>query len=268
MCIRDRSYEFSNNESVILGYSRRISRPRGRFLNPFPSRASVSTFFQGNADLDPSYSNTIDIGYLKRWDKVTFNSSIYYQKSTDVFTFIVEDKGEKVVINENVDETNSVLEVPVIVRNPINLAENNRTGFEFTLIYNPSRKSRIFANFNLFNSETIGFHEGVNLGRTNLSWFSRINGKLTIFKKIDWQIQLFYRGPRETAQSKTKGMIFCSTALNKDIFRKNGTMSFRVRDLFNSAMYRSETFTPAFRNNVLYRRSLPSFNLSLSLIHL
>ena len=59
-------------------------------------------------------------------------------------------------------------------------------------------------------------------------------------------------------------MIFCSTALNKDIFRKNGTISFRVRDLFNSAMYRSETFTPAFRNNVLYRRSLPSFNLSLT----
>lgn len=87
---------------------------------------------------------------------------------------------------------------------------------------------------------------------------------MTIFKKIDWQIQLFYRGPRETAQSKTKGMIFCSTALNKDIFRKNGTISFRVRDLFNSAMYRSQTFTPTFRNNVLYRRSLPSFNLSLT----
>ena len=131
------SYELNNNESIILGYSRRISRPRGRFLNPFPSRASVVTFFQGNADLDPSYSNTINIGYFKSWDKVTFNSSIYFQNTTDVFTFIAEDKGEKVVISENVDETNSVFEVPVIVRNPINLAENNRTGFEFTLSFNP-----------------------------------------------------------------------------------------------------------------------------------
>ena len=87
---------------------------------------------------------------------------------------------------------------------------------------------------------------------------------MSIFKKIDWQMQLFYRGPRENAQSKTKGMIFCSTALNKDIFKKNGTLSFRVRDLFNSAMYRSETFTPTFRNNVLFRRSLPSFNLSVT----
>jgi outer membrane receptor protein involved in Fe transport len=257
------SYEFSDTESIILGYSRRISRPRGRFLNPFPSRSSVANFFQGNADLDPSYSNTVDVGYLKRWDKVTFNTSIYYQKSTEVFTFIAEDSGQKVIVSEG-ESTTDFIEVPIIVRSPINIAENNRTGFEFTLSYNPSRKSRIFLNFNLFNSETIGIHEGVDLGRTNLSWFSRANAKFTIFKDIDWQTQVFFRGPRETAQSKSRGMIFTSMALSKDVFKKKGTLSFRVSDLFNTAMYRSETFTPTFTNDALYRRSLPSFNLSLT----
>lgn len=257
------SYKFSESESLILGYSRRISRPRGRFLNPFPSRASVANFFQGNADLDPSYSNTIDIGYLKRWDKVTFNSSIYHQRSTDVFTFIAEDSGQTVEVSEN-NGSDDLVKVPIIIRNPINLAENNRTGFEFTLSYNPSRKSRIFANFNLFNSETIGVHEGVDLSRTNLSWFSRVNGKFTIFKDIDWQIQVYYRGPRENAQSKSKGMVFTSMALNKDMFKKKGTLSFRVSDLFNSAMYQSHTFTPTFQNDVVFRRSLPSFNLSMT----
>jgi hypothetical protein len=29
-------------------------------------------------------------------------------------------------------------------------------------------------------------------------------------------------------------------------------------------MYRSKTFTPTFTNDALYRRSLPSFNLSLT----
>ena len=257
------SYEFSESESLILGYSRRISRPRGRFLNPFPSRASVANFFQGNADLDPSYSNTVDIGYLKRWDKVTFNSSIYHQRSTDVFTFIAEDSGQTVEVSQN-NGSDDLVKVPIIIRNPINLAENNRTGFEFTLSYNPSKKSRVFANFNLFNSETIGVHEGVDLSRTNLSWFSRVNGKFTIFKDIDWQIQVFYRGPRENAQTKSKGMVFTSLALNKDIFKKKGTLSFRVSDLFNSAMFQSHTFTPTFQNDVVFRRSLPSFNLSMT----
>ena len=146
------SYEFSESESLILGYSREFQTQR-KVLNPFPSRASVANFFQGNADLDPSYSNTVDIGYLKRWDKVTFNSSIYHQRSTDVFTFIAEDSGQTVEVSEN-NGSDDLVKVPIIIRNPINLAENNRTGFEFTLSYNPSRKSRIFANFNLFNSET------------------------------------------------------------------------------------------------------------------
>ena len=231
------SYEFSDTESIILGYSRRISRPRGRYLNPFPSRASLANFFQGNPDLDPSYSNTIDIGYLKRWDKVTLNTSVYYQKSTDVFTFIAEDSGQTVVVNENTDDPKGEeVEVPIIVRNPINLSENNRTGFEFTFSYNPSRKSRVFVNFNLYNSETIGIHEGVDLSRTNLSWFSRINGKFTIFKDIDWQTQIFYRGPRETAQSKSKGIFFCSTAFNKNLFKKKGTVSIRISDLLTSSL--------------------------------
>lgn len=257
------SYEFKEGESVILGYSRRISRPRGRFLNPFPSRASIANFFQGNEDLDPSYSNTVDIGYLKRWDKMTFNTSLYYQTSTDVFTVISEDSGETVAVSENESGTEMV-EIPILKRYPINLAKNNRTGFEFTLSYNPTKKSRIFANFNLFNSETIGSHEGLDLNRTNLSWFSRINGKLTIFKDIDWQIQLFYRGPRETAISKFKSVFFSSMALNKDIFNKKGTLSIRATDLFNTARMRLQTLTNTLENEVELRRSLPSFNLSMT----
>ena len=72
--------------------------------------------------LDPSYSNTVDIGYLKRWDKVTFNSSIYHQRSTDVFTFIAEDSGQTVEVSEN-NGSDDLVKVPIIIRNPINLAE-------------------------------------------------------------------------------------------------------------------------------------------------
>nr|HMQ43535.1 outer membrane beta-barrel protein [Mariniflexile sp.] len=34
------SYELNENESITLGYSRRLERPRGFYLNPFPSRTS------------------------------------------------------------------------------------------------------------------------------------------------------------------------------------------------------------------------------------
>ena len=78
------SYEFTEKENVTLGYSRRIRRPRSWSLNPFRSLTSLTFFRQGNPDLDPSYSNLFDLGYLKRWEKFTFNGSVYFQRASQV----------------------------------------------------------------------------------------------------------------------------------------------------------------------------------------
>ena len=50
-------YELADNENISLGYNRRINRPRGWFINPFPSRSSRTNIFQGNPDLNPAFSN-------------------------------------------------------------------------------------------------------------------------------------------------------------------------------------------------------------------
>ena len=40
------SFEIDEKESITLGYAKRIRRPRGFFLNPFPSRNSITNFFK------------------------------------------------------------------------------------------------------------------------------------------------------------------------------------------------------------------------------
>ena len=75
-------YEFSDEESLTLGYSRRLRRPWFWFLNPFESRTSETYIMTGNVNLDPTFTHSLDFGYLKRWNKFTLNSSIYYQHST------------------------------------------------------------------------------------------------------------------------------------------------------------------------------------------
>ena len=62
-------YEIGEDENISLGYNRRINRPRSWFLNPFPSQSSRVNVFQGNPDLDPSFANAFDLGYLKRWEE-------------------------------------------------------------------------------------------------------------------------------------------------------------------------------------------------------
>ena len=248
------SYEFNEKENLTLGYSRRVRRPRSWSLNPFRSLTSLTFFRQGNPDLDPSYSNLFDLGYLKRWEKFTFNGSVYLQRATQVIERITEATGELVVVSQD-----PLVELPEFRSTSINLSENTRTGTEFTLTYSPKRRVRISGNFNLFNSETVGTYNGTVLDRDIVSWFARLNSSFPLPFGINTQLRGFYFGPRANAQTESKGVFTLSGALNKSIFNKKGELSFRVSDILNSSRRKSTTETAEFRNYSEFQWRQPSY---------
>jgi len=249
-------YEFSETQNLTIGYSRRISRPRSRYLNPFPSRSSAANIFQGNPNITPSYSNGVDIGYLNTFDKLTFNASFYYNHATDVFTYISEDTGEEVVINGEI--------VPVIRRGPINLAEDDRLGFEFTLTYSPLEKWNINTNFNLYRSAIKGNYNGLSYDSENLGWFVRLNNKYTLPGNIEWQTRLSYSGPRIDAVNKREGVFSSNMAFSKDLFNEKASISLNINDLLNTQRRNLESTTPTFYSNGYYRWRVRSFSLSFT----
>lgn len=248
------SFEFNEKENVTLGYSRRIRRPRSWSLNPFRSLTSLTFFRQGNPDLDPSYSNLIDMGYLKRWDKFTFNGSVYYQKATQVIERITEATGELVQVS-----LDPLVELPEFRFTSVNLSENTRTGTEFTLTYTPKRKVRISGNFNIFNSETVGTYKGMVLDRDIVSWFAQVNSSFPLPLGINAQLRGFYFGPRANAQTESKGIVSFSGALNKSMLKDKGTLSFRVSDILNSSRRKSTTVTADFRNYTEFQWRQPTY---------
>lgn len=268
------AYELSEDENITLGYNRRIRRPRSRFINPFPSRSSATNLFQGNPDLDPSTSDQIDLGYFKRFGKVNLTTSVYFQRAIDAFNFValetdnfyIFETNQTININDpDFDMLNEQFDlIPVIKRTPINLATNDRFGFEFTLTYRPTKKWNLNGNFNLFNSVTRGDFEGQNFDADNLSWFIRINNKYTLPGEIDWQTRLFYRGPSETAQSRNQGIFSTDLAFSKDLFGERASIAFNISDVFNSRKRRSDNFTNSFESYSEFQWRVRSFNLSFT----
>lgn len=247
------TYEFNDRENLTLGYNRRINRPRGRFINPFPSRSSEANIFQGNPDLVPSFASAYDIGYLKRWDKVTLTSSIYYQYETDSFERIQEDTG---LVTAN--------GIPIIRTLPINLSTNQRYGAEMGVLYNPKKWLRLNFSANAFLFETEGEFNGVDYGASNFSFFTRGSAKVTLPYKIDWQTNVFYRGPRNNAQTETEGFLFTNLAFSKDILNDNATIAFNVSDVFNSSKRQSLTQTDSFVSDSEFQFRVRSFNLAFT----
>lgn len=244
-------YELNEMENVSLGYNRRINRPRGRYINPFPSRSSRTNIFQGNPDLNPAFSNAFDLGYLKRWDKLTLTSSVYYQKETDSFERIQESTGQSTTDG-----------IEIIRSLPINLSTNERIGAEAAVMYNPKKWLRLNTSFNFFKFSTEGIFNGVDYGTDNTSWFGRFSSKVSLPAKVEWQTNAFYRGPSQNSQTENKSMFFLSLAFSKDIMKDNGTVGLNVSDLLNSGKRRSYTETEFFTSRSEFQFRRRSVNMS------
>lgn len=232
------AYELSEESNLSLSYSRRIQRPRGRFLNPFRNISSDINIFQGNPDLDPAMTDAFDLGYLKKFKKITLSTSLYVNKTKDVFQFVRRESGE------------SSNGTPIILSGPINLGEEYRLGFEFTLNYNPFKWWRLNSNFNFFRNETVGEYNyvnslgedvSINLDNTATGWFTRVNSKVTLPYKIEWQTNATYNAPQKNFQGRSLGVLSANLALSKDILKEQATISLNVSDVFNSRKRINET---------------------------
>ncbi|MEY3499453.1 MAG: hypothetical protein RL308_1122 [Bacteroidota bacterium] len=256
------TYEISDESSASISYSKRISRPRGRFINPFSSYSSNINIFKGNPNINPAITDALDFGYLKRWDKLTFNTSMYLNKTTDSFQFIRRESGD------------FVNGTPIILSTPINLATEYRYGFEFTLNYSPYKWWKLNSNFNFFQNQTQGDYSYTNsqnitviqnFDNTSYSWFTRLTSKVSLPYKIDWQSNVTYNGPQNNAQGKSLGVFGANLGFSKDVLKDKGTLALNVQDVFNSRKRMNDTYIPnVLKSYTEMQRSIRQITLSFT----
>ncbi len=224
------TYDLPKNNAIQASYSRRLRRPRFWSLNPFFTLSDARNRFTGNPDLDPEFTDSYEIGHIKYWDKGSLGSSIYYRHSTGVIQRVISD----------VQVVDSII---ITLRRPENLATQDDVGFEFNFSYNPFKWWRINGDMNLFRSITDGSNVNNSFTADTYTMSGRLTSRTTIMKKTDLQIRFNYRAPRETTQGTTKAIASINLGMSRDVFKKNGTLTLSVSDLFNSRIRRGTLFT-------------------------
>ncbi|MBC8398778.1 MAG: TonB-dependent receptor [Flavobacteriales bacterium] len=258
------AYEISDVESLTLGYSKRVRRPRGWDINPFPRRNSITSYRRGNPFLDPTFTSAYEVDYLKRFKKITINTAIFYRQSDGNVERIQQETGELVDLIVDNGTNNPVLQVPVLEYYPINLSTNKRFGSELSITYTPSRSVRINGSFTLNSSKIRGDYLGQSFDSDDTNWSARFNGFIRLPKNYSLQFFGFLRGPSENAFSKSKAFGFTTAAIQKSIFNKKGNISLRYSDLFNTGKWRSITTRESFRSESEGQWREPSLILTLS----
>ncbi|MDW7690272.1 TonB-dependent receptor [Flammeovirgaceae bacterium SG7u.111] len=231
------SYSLPKSNQVQLSYSRRLRRPRFRYLAPFWNYSNPWSIRSGNPDLDPEFTDSYEIGHLKDWENVSISSSIYYRYATGVIQWVSE-----------VDEDG------VTYSRPENLATGQNFGAELVTSSNITKWWKLNANFNFFRNITDGGNLGEEYYADSYTWTAGANSKMTLFESLDFQVMFNYRAPQETVQGKRLAYSYLDLAFSKDVMKGKATTFLRVSDVFNTRKYSSETFGESFFTETQFQR--------------
>ena len=81
------SYQINRKNSLRLSYSRRLDRPNYQDLNPFEFKLDELSFMKGNPNLQPQYTNNIQLTHTFNY---SLNTSLSYSTTTDLMTRITD----------------------------------------------------------------------------------------------------------------------------------------------------------------------------------
>lgn len=223
------TYQLTKEQSIQGSYSRRISRPRGRSLNPFTSISDSRNFWLGNPDLLPEYTDSYELGYLFNGESGSLYTGIYYRYTEG-----------------GVQRLRNTTEEGITFTRPYNVSRENAYGIEVNISRDFTDWYRVSGNVNFYRAivpnGSVAFGESILTfnGAEATTLTSRVSNNFKFKKLFDAQLNIIYRAPRNTVQGRTLSITSVDIGMSRDILKGNGTLAFNVSDLFNTRRYRSE----------------------------
>lgn len=251
------SYDLTPNSQLSLNYSKRINRPRSFQLIPTQRVQNGFTRFQGNADLNPSYVNSFELGYnYTKGSKLTLNPTLYYQRTNDDINMTIQEKEEFDPVKNQTYKYKLTM--------PANIGTEDRYGLDFNYNFNANKWLRLFGNINLFGYRNQSEFNNVKKDNSGFSTQARLTASIKLDKTTNIQLQGNYNGPTNTFQNKRLEMYVANFGLSKNIWSNQGTINFNVQDIFNSRRRRVETSNDSFYQSMNMQMMPRTFMLSLS----
>jgi iron complex outermembrane recepter protein len=223
------SYTLGVENELTVNYTRRISRPSIWDLSPIYRVRDQYNLSIGNPYLQPEFTDSYELGYMKGWERYLLNATLYHRYSTNIETRITRITSENVAIQsrENADTRAS-------------------TGFELVNQFQVSNNFDATLTGNLFYSKVDGGNIEQGFTNENFSWTLNFLGNLLIPNWFSVQTQANYRGPIVLPQGQIEPQWTLNIGVRKDVLDGKGTVSLNVSDIFNTRNFRITTEDPRF----------------------
>ena len=222
------SYKFDNAISIQGGYSRRIFRPRLWDLNPFFNFRNDYNIRTGNPNLQPEYTDSYEITSIFAFNKISFNTGVYYLYTTDVVERI------------------TYFEDNVSITTPENIGTSNTTGMEINFKYSPSKWLTFNGDFNYSYFIRNGEFEDQSFDFNGDKWSARLTGKFNLPADFELELTGNHQSGFLTVQSEVSAVTFADLGVRKKIAKGKVVINFAVRDVFKSRISESVIDQPEY----------------------
>lgn len=157
------------------------------------------------------FTNAFDLGFLKKWKKLTLNPSAYYQRTTQLFE-------TQITTNDN----------GVLISQPINSGTENRLGAEIALQYSPFKWWRISNEYNFYTFK----QNGIYTVEDN-TWSTKLNSRIKT-SDFNFQTSFNYSGKKNSGQTLTKAIYWANIGISKDLFNEKISTTINFQNIFDS----------------------------------
>lgn len=231
------SYSLPHDNEMQINYTRRIRRPWGGQLNSFHDISDPTNVSYGNPELQPQYSNSLELNYLKSWTFHMLSLSAYVRTTSDMMNRI------------------SYLDGDVMYSTWANVADQVNSGCEIVSKNSFWNRFDLTTTVNLYNNHISGWNYDflAESGRivplsgkkqNSFAWSARMMANIKLPWAISMQATGNYNSKMLSAQGSRQGGWSVDLGLRKSF--GPWSLSLNCRDLFDSRRFKSSTNGPDY----------------------
>lgn len=264
------SQKLKNDQELQLNYSRRVNRPNFFQLIPYRDYSDPQNQREGNPNLKPEYTNSLEFSYVKNWGNNNFLGSVYFRNTNNMISTISTPIGADTLLTQY-----------------INANRSNSYGAELTMKNQIVKGWDLTSNVNLYQTDMKVNANGQNYDNNGFSWFAKINSETKLPANFTVQVNATYQAPTialpssggggrggggggfnqipSSALGTIKGFSTVDVAVKKDFLKnKAASVTLSLSDIFNTRQYELNQASPEFAQDYIRKRESRILKLNFS----
>ena len=241
------SQKFAKEYELQASYSRRLNRPEGFMLEPFPTFMDPYNIRIGNPDLTPEYAGSYELTLLKHINTSFISLEGYYRHTQDLMTRI-----------------QTLGTDGIMYHTMANMNNDYSLGSELMINYEVKPGIRLVASGTLYNYWLKGEVDGLNVDQQSTNFDGKLNFDVKLAKNTRMQLMGIYRGPTVSAQGQRDGMYFANASVKQEFFNNKLAATLQVQDIFGTMKFSGTSYGSNFENRFIYKRESQIVQLTLS----